>query len=90
MTVEEREAAIAAVREALGGAHVRRGEKGPARVLRPRQIAEEPSPAAQAARAYLNSRGDYFEWMAAARDKLGEKAVRDEVVVLAAELARTG
>ncbi|MFS1305127.1 hypothetical protein [Streptosporangium longisporum] len=88
VTPEEREAAIAAIREALGGAHVRSGGKGPARVLRPRQAPEEPSPAAQAARSYLNSRGDYFEWMAVARDKLGETAGRDEVVIFAAELAK--
>lgn len=88
VTPEEREAAIAAVREALQGSRVRRGEKGPARVLRPRHTAEEVSPAVQAARDYLNRRGDYFEWMAIARDKLSDDAARDEVVVLAAELAR--
>ncbi|MEV4384005.1 hypothetical protein [Streptosporangium sp. NPDC049644] len=88
VTPEEAADARAAVREALRGSQARRSEKGPARVLRPRHTPEEVSPALQAARDYLNTRGDYFEWMATARDKLGPDAARDEVVVLAAELAK--
>ncbi|WP_326637524.1 hypothetical protein OG884_27280 [Streptosporangium sp. NBC_01755] len=72
----------------MGSFRVRRGEKGPARVLRPRGAALEAPPAAQTARDYLNRRGDFAEWMTIAREKLGGDAVRDEVVVLAAELAR--
>ncbi|GAT66711.1 hypothetical protein PS9374_02361 [Planomonospora sphaerica] len=43
----------------------------------------------QAAYAYLAGRGDAFEHLTAAREKLGADAPRDEVVILAAELART-
>ncbi|WP_157237465.1 hypothetical protein [Planomonospora sphaerica] len=46
-------------------------------------------PAVQAAYAYLAGRGDAFEHLTAAREKLGADAPRDEVVILAAELART-
>lgn len=88
VTPEEAAAARAAVREALQGSRVRKGEKGPARILRPRQAPEESSPAAQAARDYLNSRGDFADHLIAAREKLGETAPRDEVIILAAELAR--
>ncbi|WP_156056025.1 hypothetical protein [Streptosporangium roseum] len=60
------------------------------RVLRPRSPVDEPSPAAEAARAELLEGGDFDRWMTAARGKLGAGAARDEVVILAAELARRG
>ncbi|MFI7442382.1 hypothetical protein [Nonomuraea indica] len=40
-----------------------------------------------AARACLGGRGDFDVWMTAARDKLGADATREEVLLLAAELA---
>jgi len=89
VTPEEAAAARAAVREALRGTQVRKGEKGPIRVLRPQRAPEEQSPAVQAAHAYLKARGDFDSHMIAAREKLGPEAPRDEVVVLAADLARS-
>ncbi|MEU8040829.1 hypothetical protein [Streptosporangium sp. NPDC049078] len=86
VTSEERDAAIAAVREVLRGARVRRGLGGPARLVHPRAPLEVP-PAVAAAHAALNRRGDAFDLLTAARQQLGGQAGRDEVVVLAAELA---
>lgn len=89
VTPEEAAAARAAVREALRGSQVRKGEKGPARILPPRAAPEKVPANVQAAHAYLNGRGDFAEWMIAAREKLGPDAPRNEVVVLAADLARS-
>ena len=88
-TPEEAAAARAAVREALRGSQVRKGEKGPTRLLKPRQAPEEVPAEVQAAHAYLTGRGDFDSHMIAAREKLGPDAPRDEVVVLAADLARS-
>ncbi|MGV9535051.1 hypothetical protein ACWEU6_22030 [Streptosporangium sandarakinum] len=81
-------AVLAALRQDLGGKAVRRGEKGPAQVLRPRPSADEPSPAAEAARAELLEGGDFDRWMEAAGEKLGHDARLDDIVILAAQLRR--
>lgn len=89
-TPEERDSAIAAVRDLLRGTTTRRGAGGPARVARPRTAPETP-PEVAAAHATLARHGNAFDLMDAARKKLGGDQVhRNEVVVLAAELARAG
>ncbi len=79
----DREAAMAAVRAALGRRGVRR--MGPAPVVPPQRPPE--APAVADARAYLNGRGDFDVWLTAAQEKLGD-ASWDDVTMLAAELAR--
>lgn len=86
-TPEERDSAIAAVRDLLRGTTTRRGAGGPARVARPRTAPETP-PEVERAHATLARHGNALDLMDAARKRLGDQAHRNEVVVLAAELAR--
>ena len=86
-TPEERDSAIAAVRDLLRGTTTRRGAGGPARVVRPRTAPETP-PEVERAHATLARHGNALDLMDAARKRLGDQAHRNEVVVLAAELAR--
>lgn len=92
-TPEERDAAIAAAKALLRGMQGprsrRRSAAGPVRVVRPREDVDA-SPEVAAARAELNRRGDAFDLMTLAQARLGDNADRDDVIVLAAKLARGG
>lgn len=82
-------AAVAELRARWASTGIQAPNKRPAveRVAAPRVPDSEPDPAAQAARDYLKGRGDNLDLMAAARKKLGNEAPRDEVALLAAQLA---
>ncbi|MER7213250.1 hypothetical protein ABT340_39820 [Streptosporangium sp. NPDC000239] len=91
-TPEERDATIAATKvllQGLQGSRRRRSAVGPVRVMRPREASDGP-PEVAAARDELNRRGDAFNLMALAHQQLGDYAARDDVIVLAAKLARGG
>ncbi|MFC3983431.1 hypothetical protein [Streptosporangium jomthongense] len=92
-TPEERDATIAATKALLQGIQGSQGRRrsavGPVHVVRPREASDGP-PEVAAARAELSRRGDAFDLMALARQRLGDDAARDDVIVLAAKLARGG
>jgi len=90
---EEKEAILSATRErldALRRSQNQRRPTSPTRVLPPRQAPEELPADVQAAREELDRLGDRkFDLIAAARDKLGPEVHRNEVFILAAQLARS-
>ncbi len=81
-------AAVAELRArwASNGVHTPRERRAVA--TSPVLATEEPDSPVKAARAYLGGRGDFDDWMTAARAQLGAEAPRDEVFLLAAELAQ--
>ncbi|MFC3979697.1 hypothetical protein [Streptosporangium jomthongense] len=84
---EERDEELTDREKAIAHARGRIGHSTPnARLAIPEQA--EPAEAAEA-RAELARYGDFGQWMTAAYGKLGGDAHRDEVVILAANLART-
>lgn len=82
-------AAVAELRAKRASSGIQAPNRRPAadRVASPRVPDVQPDPATQAARDYLSNRGDNLDLMAAARVELGNEAPRDEVVILAAQLA---
>lgn len=91
VTPEEKDALISAARKKfqdLTRSQERRGARPPARIALPRQAPDEPPPAVQAAHDYLKTLGNFDQWWTAAREELGTAAHRNEITVLAAQLAR--
>ncbi|MFJ2034002.1 hypothetical protein [Streptosporangium sp. NPDC087985] len=91
VTPEEKDALISAARKKfqdLTSSQDRRGARLPARIAPPRQAPDEPPPAVQAAHDYLKTLGNFDQCWTAAREKLGTDAHRNEITILAAQLAR--
>ncbi|MEV8638809.1 helix-turn-helix domain-containing protein [Streptosporangium sp. NPDC051023] len=89
-SVDQSIAAAKAELDALRASLDHKSRTGPTHVIRPRQVSNELPAEVQAAHDNLDFLGDgKFTLLAAAREKLGPEAHRNEVVLLADRLATT-